>query len=180
MKKVYVLLGEGFELIEATVPIDILKRAKIKVTTLSLNRDIFVNSAQNIIIKADDIFADYKDGDCIILPGGYSGYENLFRSEECLKLIKYYLKNKKIVVAISGAPLFLIKNNLISGKNITIHYSNSNLVGDICNVLDNPIVIDDNLITVCGTGHMQELGFKLIEILATEKLEKIKKGMNIK
>ncbi|MCI6151854.1 DJ-1/PfpI family protein [Fusobacterium perfoetens] len=180
MKKVYVLLGEGFELIEATVPIDILKRAKIKVVTLSLNKDIFVNSAQNILIKADDMFNEYKDGDCIILPGGYSGYENLFRSEECLKLIKYYLENKKLVVAISGAPLFLAKNNLINEKNITIHYSNSNLVGDICNILDNPIMIDDNLITVCGTGYMQDLGFKLIEILSPDKLQKVKKGMNIK
>ena len=89
MKKIYFLLAEGFELIETTTPIDILKRAGIKVITLSLGKTLEVNSAQDIKIIADDFLRDYKDASGIFLAGGYSHYENLPKSDEALKLIKY-------------------------------------------------------------------------------------------
>ena len=71
MKKVYVLLAEGFEVLEAIAPIDVMRRAGIKVVTLSLNKTLEVNSAQNVMVKADDMLGSYKDGDGIFLPGGY-------------------------------------------------------------------------------------------------------------
>ncbi|MDD2242608.1 MAG: DJ-1/PfpI family protein, partial [Bacteroidales bacterium] len=40
MKKVYVLLADGFETIEATAPIDILRRCKVDVTTVSISGSI--------------------------------------------------------------------------------------------------------------------------------------------
>ena len=180
MKKVYVLLAEGFEVLEAIAPIDVMRRAGIKVVTLSLNKTLDVNSAQNVMVKADDMLGSYKDGDGIFLPGGYSGYENLFKSDEAMELTKYYLDNGKMVAAICGAPSSLGRRRMIDGRNITLHFSTHELVKDFCNIIDEPIVKDKNLITASGSGYSQELGFAILEHLAPETIEKVKIGMTIK
>lgn len=179
MKKIYFLLAEGFELIEATAPIDILKRAKIKVVTLSLGKTLEVNSAQDIKIIADDFLKDYKDADGIFLAGGYSFYENLYRSDEAFRLIKYYLKNQKLIIAISGSPYALAKKDLITGKTVSVHQSFLEETKKFCNISSSPITIDNNLITCKGTGYSQELAFEIIKILAPDKLNKTKKGLGI-
>lgn len=179
MKKVYVLLAEGFELLEAAAPIDVMRRAGIKVVTLSLNKTLEVNSAQDVMVKADDMFGDYKDADGIFLPGGYSGYENLFKSDEAMVLTKYYLDNNKLVAAICGAPSSIGRRRMIDGRNITLHFSTHELVKDFCNIVDTPIVKDGNLITASGSGYSQALGFAILEYLAPETIEKVKKGMTL-
>lgn len=179
MKKIYFLLAEGFELIETTTPIDILKRAGIKVVTLSLGKTLEVNSAQDIKIIADDFLRDYKDASGIFLAGGYSHYENLPKSDEALKLIKYYLKNQKLVITISGAPYALAKKDLITGKTVSVHQSFLEETKKFCNISNLPITIDDNLITCRGTGYSQDLSFEILKILAPDKLEKVKKGLGL-
>lgn len=180
MKKVYVLLAEGFEILEAMAPVDVMRRAGIKVVTLSLNKTLEVNSAQNVMVKADDLLGDYKDADGIFLPGGYSGYENLFKSEEAMALTKYYLDNNKMVAAICGGPSSIGRRRMIDGRNITLHFSTHELVKDFCNIIDEPIVRDGNLITGSGSGYSVELGFEILKYLAPETIEKVKKGMTLR
>ena len=157
-----------------------MRRAGIKVVTLSLNKTLEVNSAQNVMVKADDMLGSYKDGDGIFLPGGYSGYENLFKSDEAMELTKYYLDNGKMIAAICGAPSSLGRRRMIDGRNITLHFSTHELVKDFCNIIDEPIVKDKNLITASGSGYSQELGFAILEYLAPETIEKVKHGMTLK
>ena len=180
MKKVYVLLAEGFEILEAVAPIDVMRRAGIKVATLSLNKTLEVNSAQNVMVKADDMFGEYKDADGVFLPGGYSGYENLFKSDETMALTKYYLDNGKMVAAICGAPSAMGRRRIIDERNITLHFSTHNLVAEFCNIIDKPVVKDGNLLTASGSGYSQDLGFAILEYLAPETIEKVKKGMTLK
>ena len=52
MKKVYVLLAEGFELIEALTPVDVLRRCGADVKTVSISEDSFVTSAQKVTVKS--------------------------------------------------------------------------------------------------------------------------------
>ncbi len=56
--KTYVLLANGFEILETFSPVDVLKRCGAEVITVSINDDIFVESSQKNIVKADDLF-DY-------------------------------------------------------------------------------------------------------------------------
>lgn len=180
MKKVYVLLAEGFEILEAVAPIDVMRRAGIKVVTLSLNKTLEVNSAQNIMVKADSLFGDYKDADGIFLPGGYSGYENLFKSDAAMALTKYYLDNGKLVAAICGAPSSIGRRRMIDGRKITLHFGTHDLVKDFCTIIDEPIVRDGNLLTASGSGYSQDLGFAILEYLAPETIEKVKEGMTLR
>ncbi|MCI6152055.1 MAG: DJ-1/PfpI family protein [Fusobacterium perfoetens] len=181
MKKVYVLLADGFEVIEALAPVDIMRRAGIEVITLSLNNNLEVMSSHNIKVMADKIFdGEFKDGDGIYFPGGYPGYENLLKSQKAMELGKYYLENNKLVGAICGAPSSLARAGVIDGKNITLHFGCYDLVGDKCNIIDKPIVVDGNLITGSGAGYSVDMGLALVNYLVPEKVADVKKALTIK
>ena len=81
--KIYLLLAEGFETIEALTPIDIFRRAGTDIESVSITGSLSVTSSQGIEVKADALWEDinFDDGDALILPGGYPGYENLNRRE---------------------------------------------------------------------------------------------------
>lgn len=182
MKKVYVLLADGFEIIEAFAPTDIMRRAGIEVETLSLNDGLEVSSSHNITVKADKLFSseEFKDADGIFFPGGYPGYENLLKSDKAMDLAKYYLESGKLLGAICGAPSSLARKGIIDGKNITLHFGCYELVGNCCSIQDKPVVVDRNLITGSGAGYSIDLGLALVNYLVPEKLANVKKAMTIK
>ena len=79
MAKVYVFLADGFEDIEALIPIDVLRRGGVDVITVSTTEDIIVESAHGVGIRADLMFTacDFSDADLLMLPGGMPGASNL-------------------------------------------------------------------------------------------------------
>lgn len=181
MKKVYVLLADGFELIEALTPVDVLRRGGADVVTVSITSEKDVMSAQKVLVKADTTLkeTDLKDGDMIVLPGGYPGYVNLGNSKEVVELIKYYVINDKFVGAICGAPSILGNNGIASGKKITCHTSVKELMKNY-QYEEKNIVKDEKLITGMGAGYALDFAFKLVEVLLEpDTINKIKTGMEL-
>ncbi len=181
MKKVYVLLANGFELIEALTPVDVLRRGGIDVKTVSIASEKDVLSAQKVLVKADTTLkeTDIKDGDMVILPGGYPGYVKLGNSDEVVELIKFYIANDKFVGAICGAPSIFGNHNIASGKKITCHSSVKELMKNYQHEDEN-VVQDGKLITGMGAGHSLTFAFKLAGVLLdVETINKIKTGMEL-
>ena len=56
MKNIAVHLATGFEETEAITVIDILRRAQLNVTTVSITGDLKVTGAHNISVEADKLF----------------------------------------------------------------------------------------------------------------------------
>lgn len=56
MVKVYVFLADGFEEIEALIPIDVLRRGGVNVVTVSISKTLKVESLSGIKMKADILF----------------------------------------------------------------------------------------------------------------------------
>lgn len=65
-KKVWVLLAEGFEEVEALAPVDILRRGGIEVLTISITDQKEVKGAHGVTITAD--YSRDKLGDTAALP----------------------------------------------------------------------------------------------------------------
>ena len=78
MAKVYVFMANGFEDVEALIPIDVLRRGGVDVITVSTTEDIIVESAHGVGIRADMMFTacDFSDADLLMLPGGMPGASN--------------------------------------------------------------------------------------------------------
>ena len=181
MKKTYLILAEGFELIEAMTPLDVLKRCGVEVTTISIGMGLDVASSQGVIVKADTSFKSgtFKDGDLLILPGGYPGYENIGNHRGVMELARYYMESDKYLGAICGAPLALAKAGLLEGRRVNSHFTvRDQLTGAI--ITDEKVVIDNKLITSTGAGRSLDFALALGEILTDfETLSKVKKGMTL-
>ena len=153
MKKVYVLLAEGFELIEALTPVDVLRRCGADVKTVSISEDNFVTSAQKVTVKSDLLLneSNLHDGDMLILPGGYPGYENLGKDSNVGELVKFYTKEGKYIGAICGAPSVLACNGIGEGKMVTCHTSIKDAMSKY-NYQNKDVVQDEKIITGVGAG----------------------------
>ena len=66
MAKVYVFLADGFEDVEALIPIDVLRRGGVEVVTISTTIFPLVESAHGVNIEADLQFdqPDYSPHGC--------------------------------------------------------------------------------------------------------------------
>ena len=119
MKKVAVMLANGFEEIEALTVVDIIRRANITCDMFSIS-GMEVKGAHDIVVKADKLISEeVKEYDVIVLPGGMPGATNLRDNEEVIDLVKWFNDNKKIVAAICAAPIVLGKAGIIEGKKVT-------------------------------------------------------------
>ena len=89
MKKVSVMLADGFEEVEALTVVDLLRRAKIYVDTVSITDDYTAHGAHGINVQTEDMFdeVDFSESDMIVLPGGMPGTTNLKEHEGLRKVL---------------------------------------------------------------------------------------------
>ena len=117
---------------------------------------------------------DYCFVKMIVLPGGRLGVENLNRSDLVRDKLVEFGKNK-MVAAVCAAPSILANLNLM--KKATVHPDFKDKMGG-AEVLDDPIVVDKNIITGQGLGATIPFSLKLVEtMVGKEKAEQIKKAI---
>ena len=68
-------LADGYEEIEASTIVDVLRRGGVEVTTAAVGGSLEVRGAHGMGTRADALFAEVKDRDfdAIVLPGGGEG-----------------------------------------------------------------------------------------------------------
>ena len=167
MKKVTLFLADGFEEIEALGTVDILRRAGIPVTTVSITSDRNVTGAHNVTTVADTVFAevDFSTTDVLVLPGGMPGAKNLNEHEGVKRKIKEYAEKGKVVAAICAAPMVLGGLGLLEGKKATCYPGfEPGLIG--AKVTGEKVAVDKNIVTGKGPGLVFEFALELVETIA--------------
>ncbi len=166
MKKAIIVLAEGFEEVEATVPIDVLRRSEVEVTTAGLGK-LEIKGAHNITIKTDVLFDDYKDlPDVVIFPGGIPGAENLALSAKVKDLVLKMAAEKKLIAAICASPaLVLAPLGILEGKTATCYPGMENNFLSGTTHSKNSVVQDGNIITSQGPATAFEFGLKIADNL---------------
>ena len=164
--KVLVPLAEGFEEIEFSTIVDILRRAGMEVTVAGLKEGA-ISGAHNVRVTPDTLIdkVSADDFDVIVLPGGNPGYVNLGKSEKVLKLVREMHDRNKYVTAICAAPSVLAKAGVIQGKRVTIFPGMEDTLTGAQYSKDR-VVIDGRIITSQGPGTAMEFAIKLVEVLA--------------
>lgn len=179
MKKAIVFLAEGFEEVEALTVVDILRRGCIEVCTMSIMKDIMVNGAHNIEVKADCLYDEdnIDDADMIILPGGGLGTENLKAHNGVNKYAAKFIDEEKYVGAICAAPSVLGVKGLLKGRTAVCYPGfEEQLLG--ADIGKNSVEIDGNIITSKGVGTAIEFALVLVGVLVgVENSEKIKNAI---
>lgn len=180
--KVYVLLADGFEVIEALAPIDVMKRAGIEVVTAAVTGNRRVVSSHGIVTVDADIMlsdSDLSDGDALILPGGNPGYVNLAASEAVGDVVRRYYDDGRIVAAICGAPTVLAAYGIAEGRRITAHSSvRERLSAYDC--VGGEVVVDGNLITGAGAGVSVAFSLAVLRALTDDDTcRRVAAGMEV-
>ena len=176
---VYLFLANGFEEIEALTPLDMLRRAGIEVTSVSINKDNTVTGAHGIKVIADKVIDNIPitDIDMVILPGGLPGADNLRLDSRVNAFIDEAINLNKFVCAICAAPRILGEKGLLKGKN-AVCYPGFEQYLDGANVVDAGCVRDGNIITSKGMGKATEFSLSLIEALKDkDTAEKIRNSI---
>ena len=117
---IIVLLAEGFEEIEALMPVDLLRRAGHEVKTVGIESKT-VTGSHGISVIADAVPSEI-DLDKIklaIFPGGMPGALNLDASTYTDEVIRAVVKNGGRLAAICAAPLVFGRRGLLDGKSAT-------------------------------------------------------------
>jgi 4-methyl-5(b-hydroxyethyl)-thiazole monophosphate biosynthesis len=172
--KIIVPLAEGFEEIEFSTIVDILRRAGADVITVGLKEGAIEGRSGIKMIpdfSIDKINPD--EFDIVVLPGGSPGFINLGNDERVINLVRELYRKDKYVTAICGAPSVLSKAGVLKKRKATIYPGCKEMLGD-AKYLDERIVIDRKIITSQGPGTAMEFSMKLVEVLfGREKMEEV-------
>lgn len=177
MKKVAVLLANGFETLEALTVVDILRRAEVCCDTFSLG-ELDVCTSHKIIVKADKSISkdEIEDYDCIVIPGGMPGAKKLKEDNRVIEIIKDFNNKGKLICAICAGPIALAKAGVIDGKDVTCYPGFENELGN-CNLKEELVLTCENIITGRGPAAAIPFSFEILKNIKPEKLEQIKAAM---
>ena len=191
MKRVLLLLGNGFEMYEASVFTDVIGWNLVdgdkttEIITCGIDNEVI--SAFNIKVSPQLTISEVNvdDFDALAIPGGfeeYGFYDDAYQ-EVFLNIIRDFHRKNKIIAAICVAALPLGKSGILKGKRATTYNMKNGLRQNMLkeydvNVLNEPIVIDDNIITCWNPSTAIDVAFKLLELLtAKDKSDYIRKIM---
>ena len=179
MPTVLAILAEGFEEIEATAPIDLLRRAGAEVTVAALADGIHVTGRSGLTMHADTtltaVEAGGKQFDCVFLPGG-PGVKHLRADPRVRAIVLRQQAAGRWLAAICAAPTVLHDAGLLSGRRYTAHFSVANELPAI--LAGEKTVADGNLLTSRGAGTALEFGLLLVEkLFAPEKAREVSESI---
>ena len=183
MAKVYVFLANGFEDVEALIPVDVLRRGGVDVVTVSTTGQSIVESAHGVGIRADALFdaCDFADADLLMLPGGMPGASNLYAHEGvCQALLAQHEKGKKIAAICASPAVVLAPLGILDGKNATCYPGfedalyEANYTGDL-------VTVDGTVTTGEGPAAAFPYAYELLSQLIDKGIsDQIAEGMRFK
>lgn len=178
-KNVCVYLADGFEEIEGLTVVDLLRRAGICVTTVSVMGKKEICGAHGICVKADTVFEEYDchRQDMLVLPGGMPGTTQLAGHAGVCGAVCDFAKKGKWIAAICAAPTVFGRLGLLDDREATCYPSMREEL--ICkNYRTDPVVVDHNVITSRGMGTAIAFALKLVEVLTDRQTaEKLAEGI---
>ena len=184
MANVYVFLADGFEDVEALIPVDVLRRGGVDVTTVSVMNDSqIVETAHNVQIVADAMIEDcnFSDADLLFLPGGMPGATNLYEHEGVRQAVLAQAQAGKKVAAICAAPaVVLAQLGVLDGKKATCYPGFEKLLTKAQYTAD-LVTVDGNITTAEGPAAAFPLAYELLsQLVSREVSDQIAEGMRFK
>ena len=163
---VYLLLGTGFEEIEAVTPLDLMRRAGIDVLTVGVN-DKTVYGGHGIGVEADITLdeMDLTQLEMIVLPGGLGGVSSVRASKQAMDALSFAWENGKYVAAICAGPTVLADLHITDCKNAVCYPGCEGGMGSAQIHADAACMQDGKLITGTSAGCAIPFGLALISAL---------------
>lgn len=179
---VYLFLGTGFEEVEAVATIDVLRRAEVELTTVSVMNERLVEGAHGVRIEADKMFndVDCSNADMLILPGGMPGTLNLGEHLGLTTLLRDHNKKGRWIAAICAAPSILGKMHILRNQQAVCYPGFEDQLEEAF-VSKDRVMVSGNIVTSRGPGCTIEFALQLASILKGEDVANaVAEGMLVK
>ncbi len=176
---IYFFLATGFEDVEALAPLDIMRRAGLPCTTVSISDEHTVVSAHGVPMVADAVLSDvdFSDAQLLFLPGGLPGATNLDACQPLGEILLRHFQSGRAIAAICAAPLVLGHLGILQGKRATCY---PGFEGELEGATYTASLVerDGLLFTGKGPGAAFALGYALVEEFASPAVaEQLREGM---
>ena len=189
--KVLVFLAKGFETMEFSVFIDVLGWARndyghnLFVDTCGFGDKVL--STFNVTVLVDKTIGEINadEYDALAIPGGFGefGFYEEAYDDRFLKIIREFNAKGKIIAAICSGAMPLGKSGVLKNRKATTYhlkdgYWQNKLKEFGVNVVNEPVVVDGNIITSYCPETAPKVAFELLKMLTSEEdMEVIKKAM---
>jgi 4-methyl-5(b-hydroxyethyl)-thiazole monophosphate biosynthesis len=186
--KTLLFLAKGFETMEFSVFVDVMGWARndyqydVSVVTCGFHKQVMSTFNIPVIVDKtiDEINVD--EYDALAIPGGFEefGFYEEAYDERFLNLIREFDSKGKIIATICVAALPVGKSGVLKDRKATTYhlrdgYRQKQLKQFGVNVVNEPIVVDKNIITSYCPETASHVAFKLLEILTSKEQMKIVK-----
>lgn len=169
---VYIILGTGFEEVEAVIPCDLLRRAGVEVQFAGIGARAITGS-NGITVTADCTVqeAALTEAEMIVLPGGLGGVRSICGCREVLDAVQQVYRSGGYVAAICAAPTVLAELGITEGKRATCYPGmEPKMRGALLQT--SPAVADGRVITGRAAGTAFAFALKLVAALRGEEAAK--------
>lgn len=182
LKKVLLLLADGFEAVEASVFTDVIGWNRLEgdgttdLVTVGLRDKIKCTWNFTVIpeMKIDEV--NVNEFDALAIPGGFEEagfYEDAYK-DDFLNLIREFDKAGKIIASICVGALPVGKSGILTGRKATTYKLNGIRQQQLREfgarvITDEPIVVDKNIITSYNPATAFNVAFKLLELLTSKE-----------
>ena len=173
------MLANGFETYEASVFIDVIGwnytdgDKSTKLISCGLTKEVVSTFDQKFLVDHLDSEINANDFDALAIPGGfeeYGFYEDAY-SDSFIRIIRDFNLLNKWIASICVGALPLGKSGILAGKEATTYNSQirrSALKGFEAEVVNQPVVMDGNIITSWNPASAIEVAFLLLEKLTNK------------
>jgi 4-methyl-5(b-hydroxyethyl)-thiazole monophosphate biosynthesis len=181
MKKVLLLLADGFEIYEASAFIDVIGWNLIEgdkstqLFTCALKKEIKSTFNQRFIVDFILNEINTEDYSALAIPGGfeeYGFYKDVYHPD-FLELIRKFENQQKTIASICTGALPIAESNILKNRKGTTYNLNPVRQNALLNksviVLNQPIVEDENIITSWNPSTAMDVAFLLLEKLTNKE-----------
>ena len=183
-KAVFVMLGKGFDEIEALAPVDIMRRAGMEVFTVSMTDNRLVKGATGNLVFADMSISDLEPEliDWIVFPGADKSENAVNLNENLQNLISEHWEKGGNIAAICAAPALVLGPlgiiNKVKATGYPFLKDDFERAGGIYS--EDPVVVGERLITSKGPGTTLEFALAIVRKAKGTKTEQtLRSGMII-
>lgn len=182
MNKNYIFLADGFEELEALSVVDVLRRAGMDITMVSINDTPTVTGAHGVLFVADAFFTnvDLNDADWLICPGGMPGATNLYECDALGNALRAHAADGGNIAAICAAPaVVLAQLGILDGKKATCYPGFEELAkAHGAKMQPEAVVVDGNIVTANGPATALRFALTIVGQAAGEaKMKEVAAGM---
>lgn len=194
MKKILLLLANGFEAVEASVFTDVLGWNKwegdgtTEIVTVGLQQQL--QCTWNFNVAPEKLLHEIslEDFDALAIPGGFEEagfYDDAF-SEEFQAVVRHFDEHKKPIATVCVASLILGNSGVLNNRKATTYnHPTSKRLAQLqsygADIVNERIVQTEHIITSSNPGTAFDVAFSLLEMLTSEEnTKKVKDLMGFK